>query len=355
MDVTILKIFLPALLAFSVGILLTPLLTHFLYKYKIWKKTGGKTALNGEAATEFNRLKGDGETKTPRMGGIVIWGSVLITTTTIFALDLLFTRQIFTDLSFVSRSQTWIPLATLLIGALIGFLNDWYDVTHERTGIRLRVRLLLISALATAIAWWFFARLEVSSINIPLVGPWDIGWLIIPFFILLTLAVYASGVIDGIDGLSAGVFAAVFSSYTGIAFIQAQYDIAAFCATIVGGILAFLWFNIPPARYYMTETGTMALTLTLAVIALMTDSLGEGYGISMLPIVAAALVGTVGSNIIQVSYRKWTGQKFYRIAPYHHHLEAIGWPSHKVTMRYWVLTAMTGILGVTLTALLVMT
>jgi len=352
MDIAIIKVFIPALMAFAIGIIIAPILVHYLFKFRVWKKKGGKTALNGEAAAEFNRLKGAGETKTPRMGGIVIWLSVLLTVSFLWIAATLTTHPGWEHLSFLSRSQTWIPLATLLVGAAIGLLNDFYDVTHSGVGIRLRVRLLLIMTLATAIGWWFLTRLDVSAINIPLVGPWELGWLIIPFFVLLTLAVYASGVIDGIDGLSAGVFTAIFTAYVGVAFVQQQYDIAAFSATIAGAILAFLWFNIPPARFYMTETGTMALTLTLAVIALMTDVLGDGYGIAVLPIIAAPLVATVLSNIIQMVYRKKTGRKFFRIAPLHHHFEAIGWPSHKVTMRYWVISMMTGLLGVVLVALL---
>lgn len=352
MDVTIIKIFFPALLAFAIGMALAPVLTHFLYKYKVWKKRGGKIALNGTAATEFNRLKGADEIKTPRMGGIVIWGAVLITVAILLLLSHILNPEVFTELSFLSRSQTWIPLTTLFVGAVIGFINDLYDVTHQETGIRLRTRLVLITALASAIGAWFYTKLDVSTINIPFSGHLEIGFLIIPFFIILSLAVYASGVIDGIDGLSGGVFAAIFTAYTGIAFIQMQYDIAALSATLVGAILAFLWFNIPPARFYMTETGTMALTLTLAVIAFMTDALGDGYGITMLLIVAAPLVVTVLSNIIQVTYRKRTGNKFFRIAPLHHHFEAIGWPSHKVTMRYWVISMMMALLGVVITALL---
>lgn len=353
MDATILKIFIPAVLAFSWGILITPLLTHFLFKYKVWKKSGGKIALNGHAATEFNRLKAVEETKTPRMGGIVIWGAVILTTLSLVILTYLSNSQFLADMSYVSRSQTWIPLATLMIGALLGFLNDYYDVTHpSQQGLRLRVRLGLISVLAGGIGWWFYTKLEISAINIPLLGPWDVGIMIIPLFIALTWSVYASGVIDGIDGLSGGVFAAIFTAYIGVAFLQSQYDIAALCATIVGAILAFLWFNIPPARFYMTETGTMALTLTLSVVALMTDTLGDGYGILLLPIIAAPLVVTVASNIIQVCYRKATGKKFFRIAPLHHHFEAIGWPSHKVTMRYWVISMICALLGIICTALL---
>lgn len=342
----IIKILIPAALAFIIGITITPLITHYLYKYKVWKKTGGKKTLGGKVAVEFNRLKADGETKTPRMGGIVIWGSVLLTVSLLAILGTLFDNSFFAELDFFSREQTWIPITTLILGAAFGFLNDFYDVTHRRDGVRLRVRIVLISILSGAIGWWFYSKLGVDSIGIPFDGALYVGWLIIPFFIILTNALYASGVIDGIDGLSGGVFASIFISYAGVAVIQSQFDIAALCATIAGAILSFLWFNIPPARFWMTETGSMALTLTLAVIVLMTDSLGDGHGVSLLFIIGLPLAATVASNVLQILYRKTTGKKLFRIAPLHHHFEAIGWPSHKVTMRYWIISIICAILGI---------
>jgi len=347
----IIKILLPAALAFIIGIAITPLITHYLYKYKVWKKTGGKKTLGGKVAVEFNRLKADGETKTPRMGGIVIWGSVLLTVSLLAILGTLFDNSFFAELDFFSREQTWIPITTLILGAAFGFLNDFYDVTHRRDGVRLRVRIVLISILSGAIGWWFYSKLGVDSIGIPFDGALYVGWLIIPFFIILTNALYASGVIDGIDGLSGGVFASIFISYAGVAVIQSQFDIAALCATIAGAILAFLWFNIPPARFWMTETGSMALTLTLAVIVLMTDSLGDGHGVSLLFIIGLPLAATVASNVLQILYRKTTGKKLFRIAPLHHHFEAIGWPSHKVTMRYWIISIICAILGIIFAAI----
>ena len=208
------------------------------------------------------------------------------------------------------------------------------------------MRLLLITILSGTLGWWFFAKLGVTSIGIPFDGALEVGILIIPFFIFLTIALYASGVIDGIDGLSGGVFASVFCAYAGIAIIQSQFHIAAFCATVVGAILAFLWFNVPPARFWMTETGSMALTLCLATIVFMTDSLGDGHGISLLLIVGLPLIATVASNVIQVSYKKMTGKKLFKIAPLHHHFEAIGWPSYKVTMRYWIISIVCALIGV---------
>lgn len=345
MQYPIIKILIPAATAFTISILLAPVLTHYLYKHKVWKKTGGKKALNGKDATEFNRLKAAEETKTPRMGGMVIWGGVLATVFLLYALGRIFPDTIFANLDFFSREQTWIPLSTLIIGAAIGFLNDFYDVVHGGRGIRLSVRIVMITFLSGLIGLWFYQKLGVSTIDIPFGGSLPLGVFIVPFFILLTNAVYASGVIDGIDGLSGGVFATIFSAYAGVAIIQSQFDIAALCATIAGSTLAFTWFNIPPARFWMTETGSMALTLTLSVIILMTDSLGDGHGISLFCIIGLPLIATVASNILQISYRKLFGKKLFRIAPLHHHFEAIGWPSYKVTMRYWIISIICCILG----------
>lgn len=346
MEYAIIKILIPAAIAFIIGIAITPLLTHYLYKHKAWKKTGGKKALNGDDATEFNRLKAEGETKTPRMGGVIIWGSVLLTVFLLFIVERLFPQFLFTNLDFFSREQTWIPLGTLMMGAAIGFLNDFYDITHDGRGIRLSVRIIIISLFSALIGWWFYSKLGVTEIGIPFDGSLEIGILIIPFFILLTNALYASGVIDGIDGLSGGVFASIFASYSGVAIIQSQFEIAALCATITGAILAFTWFNVPPARFWMTETGSMALTLTLSVIVLMTDNLGDGHGVSLLAIIGLPLIATVASNVLQITYRKSTGKKLFRIAPLHHHFEAIGWPSYKVTMRYWIISIICAILGI---------
>jgi len=346
MELAIIKVLIPAALAFVIGILITPLVTHYLFKHKAWKKTGGKTALYGTEASEFNRLKGEGETKTPRMGGVVIWGSVLLTVILLFAIEKFFPHIEFANLNFFSREQTWIPLCTLLIGAAIGFINDFYDIVHGGKGLRLSVRIPIISLLSAAIGWWFYFKLGVTDIGIPFDGSLYLGILIIPFFVLLTNALYASGVIDGIDGLSGGVFASIFASYAGVAYIQDQYEIAALCGTITGAILAFTWFNIPPARFWMTETGSMALTLTLSVIVLMTDNLGDGHGVSLLAIIGLPLIATVASNVLQIAYRKATGKKLFRIAPLHHHFEAIGWASHKVTMRYWIISIICAILGI---------
>ena len=352
----IVKIFIPAALSFGVGIVCAPILTHYLYKYRAWKKIPNKTALDGHEAVEFGKLREqlhpDTETKTPRMGGVLIWATTALVTLGLWLLDYFGAFAIADKLDFLSRSQTWIPLVTLVVGGIIGLVNDLLDIRpHGERGLRLSMRLLLIFIISSFIGWWFYSKLEVTSVGIPLDGVFALGVLIIPFFVLLTLGLYAGGVIDGIDGLSGGVFASIFASYAGIAFFQDQINLAAFCATLVGAILAFLWFNIPPARFWMTETGTMGLTITIAVVAFMTDTLGEGYGVAALPIIAFPLFATVLSNILQVGSKKFFGRKLFRIAPLHHHFEAIGWPSYKVTMRYWILSAMCAVIGMTVALL----
>ena len=340
----VVRVLLPAAVAFIVGIALTPLLTHYLYQYRAWKKAPGKIALDGAQADEFNRLHVDNEVRAPRMGGIVIWGSVVLTISGIALADALMPGLIQFD--FLSRSQTWIPLAALIVGALVGLADDLLVIRSGGRGMPLSLRLAIVILLSLFLGWWFYEKLDVIAVNIPFGNPLVIGWLIIPLFVLISLAVYASGVIDGIDGLSGGVFASIFSSYAIIAFAQDQIDLSAFAASIVGALLAFLWFNIPPARFYMTDTGTMALTLALAVIAFMTDNLGGGVGITVLPIIGALLVATVASDIVQVISKRYFGTKVFRIAPLHHHFEAIGWPGYKVVMRYWVLSIVFAFTGV---------
>jgi phospho-N-acetylmuramoyl-pentapeptide-transferase len=349
MEITdIVKVMVPAAMAFAVGIGITPILTHFLYKHKVWKKQGneGKMAMDGTEASEFNKLHAVLETKTPRMGGVVIWGSALITVLLVTALAKLIPTTATIKMDFLSRDQTWIPFLTLLLGAIVGFVNDLLDVNYHGKGLSLRRRLAFVLVMSGLIGWWFYEKLGVVSVGIPFDGALHIGILVIPLFMAMTLALYASGVIDGIDGLSGGVFASIFAAYSMIAFGQNQINLAAFCAMIVGALLAFLWFNVPPARFYMTETGTMALTLTLSTVAFMTDAMGGGIGISVLPIIAFLLVATVASNIIQILSKKYRGKKVFVVAPLHHHFEAIGWSSPKVAMRYWILSVMFAFAGV---------
>jgi len=343
-------ILLPGIVAFVVGIAITPLITKQLYKRKMWKKKAGKGAGYGGGGTPlFDELHKHKDTNTPRMGGLVVWISVLITT----GLFMLFDTQSgdsLGTLNFLSREQTWLPLIALVVGAGVGFLDDWFTVrgggSYFADGLHLRERILAVAGTGLFIGWWFYAKLEVSSVSLLAWGPVELGWGFVPFFVFVAVCVYMSSVIDGVDGLSGGVFATIFAAYAGVALQLGQFDIAALCSVIVGSVLAFLWFNIPPARFYMTETGLVALTMSLTVIAFMTDTLVDGVGLSVLPIIGFLLVVTVAANTIQILSKKYLGRKVFLVAPIHHHFEALGWPAYKVTMRYWIIGIVAAVIGV---------
>lgn len=348
--VDIMRIFVPASITFLIGIGITPFVTHFLYKWKMWKPKAGKVAFDGKPAEVFNELHKARETGTPRFGGIIVWGSVLLCALFLSVLAIMLPDS-FKGLAFISRNQTWLPLAALLAGSIVGFFDDLFEV-RGRGGLKLRVRLLMVAIIAVFCAVWFYDKLDVSSISFPFVpGPVELGPWFVLFFVLTALFMYAGGVIDGIDGLAGGIFCSMFAAYAGIAFFEREFDIAALAGAIAGGLLAFLWFNIPPARFYLSETGTMGLTLALVVIAFLTDTLEAGKGVMVLPIIALPLVATVASNILQIVWKKVFKRKLLRIAPLHHHFEALGWPAYKVTMRYWIVGVVAAIIGMTIALL----
>lgn len=351
MTFDVVKIILPATLTFLVGIGITPYVAGFLYKHEMWKKKAGKLDTSGSATPIYDKLYAKRDVGTPRMGGVVIWSSVFIVISMIWLLSFFTPLAVFDKLDFLSRSQTWIPLAAMIIGAIVGLIDDWFEIKGSRDnisgGLSSKKRLIVVGMLGIFVASWFFFKLDISSINLPIFGPLEIGWLLIPLFAIIMIVIYSGGVIDGLDGLSGGIFAIMFSAYGLIAFSLGQINLAAFCASVVGGTLAFLWFNIPPARFYMSETGSMALTIILSIIALMTDTMGGGIGLLVLPIIAFPLIATAGSSFIQIMSKKlFNGRKPFLAAPLHHHFEAIGWPAYKVVMRYWILSVLFAATGI---------
>jgi phospho-N-acetylmuramoyl-pentapeptide-transferase len=238
-----------------------------------------------------------------------------------------------------------LPLFTLLVGSIVGLVDDLMQIREgcdpKTAGLSFFNRLVIVVALGLAGGWWFYFKLGMIAVSVPFGGTLVLGWLIIPLFVLVMIALFSSGVIDGLDGLAGGVMAIIFAAYTCIAFFQNQIDLAAFCAVITGATLAFLWFNIPPARFYMSETGILGLTVALTVVAFLTNT------VFILPLIALPLLATSLSVIIQLGSKKLRhGKKVFLVAPLHHHFEAIGWPAYKVVMRYWVISVMSAIIGI---------
>jgi len=345
--ISTLKIFLPAVISFIIGILLTPIATHYFYKYKMWRKCGRSENIAIQKVEGFAKIHDEkAEISTPRTGGMIIWVAVILTLAVVSLIDIIFKNSISEKLYFISRNQTLLPFFTLIVASLIGLSDDFLQIFGKgkwtKDPIILRyIKIGIILILGLVIGFWFYFKLGVTELYIPWYGFINLGFLFIPFFILIMLSLWSTSVIDGVDGLSGGVLASIFMAYSIIAFFNNQADLAAFCAVITGGIMAFLWFNIPPARFYMGETGMIGLTVTLSVIAFLTDT------VLLLPIIAFPLFITAFSDIIQITSRKLRhGKKVFLFAPLHHHFEALGWSKPKVTMRYWIVGIMTSVIGV---------
>jgi phospho-N-acetylmuramoyl-pentapeptide-transferase len=344
--IDVLKIVIPSVLTFFLGIFLTPVFTYYFYKYKMWKKNP-RTEATGITNNNFAKVHNtESELSTPRIGGMIIWVSVLLTVMLIYLASIFIPSNLTEKLNFFSRSQTLIPLATLLLASLIGLVDDLLQIFGKGNYskdplIYRKIKIICVVLIGLVIAYWFYDKLDINFVHIPFVGDLFLGIWFIPFFIMVMLAVFSSSVIDGMDGLSGGVMATIFTAYSIIAFGFNQIDISALCAVIAGGILAFLWFNIPPARFYMGETGMLGLTVTLSVVAFLTNS------VLVLPIIAIPLVATSASDIIQmISYKYFGKRRVFKVAPLHHHFEAIGWSREKIVMRYWIISAVFSIIGV---------
>jgi len=340
----VIKVFSLAAIASILAIFWCPLLTHFLYKHKLWKKVARQKAISGEDATVFNTLHKEKEVGTPRMGGLLIWITVVFITFIFSILAIIFPNTWLEQFNFFSRSQTWLPLFTLVVASIVGLVDDILVVKgwgkYVGGGISFRKRLLIVILIGLIGSIWFYQKLGWDTVFIPFVGDVSIGLWYIPLFIMVTIACWSGGVIDGLDGLAGGSFASIFGAFTIIAFSVGKIDLAAFCAVITGTLFAFLWFNVPPARFYMGETGILGLTTVLSVIAFLTDS------VYVLPIIAGLLVVEVLSIIIQLVSKKFRKKKVFLSTPIHHHFEAIGWPSYKVTMRAWLIGIVLAFIGV---------
>lgn len=320
------KMFWLMALAFIIAIIWAPIFTDFLYRNRFGKRIR-KTGFDEQKAPIFYKLH-KGKENTPTMGGILIW----------------LTAAVVTLLFNLSRAGTWLPLFALVASGIIGAIDDLANIRGagpNRGGLRFRFKFLIYLGIAAVGAWWFFYKLGWDIFHVPGWGDVFLGWWYIPLFIFVIVGLaFAVNETDGLDGLAGGTLAIAFGAYGLIALVEGKTALAAFCGTIMGALLAFLWFNIYPARFFMGDTGSMALGTTLGVIAFLTNS------VAVLPFIGFIFVIEALSVIIQIFSKRFFHRKVFLSAPLHHHLEAIGWPEAKVTMRFWVISAVMAVIGV---------
>lgn len=314
--------------AFIIAMFLTPIYTFLAYRYKFWKQQR-TTSTTGEMLEVFTKLHANKfKRNIPTMAGIIT--VVAVTTITLFF--------------NLDRGQTWLPLAALVAGGAVGFLDDLINIRGKNLGVaglRSSFKFTMIVGISVALGWYFYAKLGFVDIHIPYLGDWSLGWFIVPLFAFaVTATSNAVNISDGLDGLAGGLLTASFGAFGAIALLQGQPMLAGFSFTVIGALLSYLWFNIFPARFFMGDVGSFALGTSLGVVAMLTNSL------FLLPVIGILFVVEAGSSLIQIVSKKVFHRKVFISAPIHHHLEAKGWPETKVTMRFWVIGYIAAFIGV---------
>jgi len=327
LDSTLIHILALGSLSFLLSMILTPVYTTAAYRWQWWKRPRVES-WNGGAATVYSELHAEKHKRNiPTMAGIVLVLSVALVTLTIN----------------LQRSQTWLPLAGMVAAGFIGLVDDLINIrgTNGIAGMRAKTKFLLYSIVALIGGWWFYSKLGVTHIYLPGFHEIYIGVFVVLLFWLVVVATANSvNITDGLDGLAGGLLTTSFTVYAIICAVEGKYALAALCMTIVGALLSYTWFNIFPARFFMGDVGAFALGTALGIIAMQTNT------VYVLPIVGAVYVIETGSVIINRLSRKLrNGKRVFRTSPLHHHFEALGWPEAKVTMRFWILGQVAGILG----------
>lgn len=323
-------------LAFMTTIILTPAFLKIAQKFKLGKKIR-EVSVDGKEATVFRQLHSK-KSGTPTMGGVIMWGSVVLV--------ILFSRFLsligYIPESLLDRGQVYLPLATLIAVGILGGVDDLFNIKGigKVKGINAKPKFLLLTLFAVIGALWFYYKLGYTSIHIPRLGDFEIGLWYIPLFILVIVSTAnAVNITDGLDGLAGGLLILALTAFGVIAYAKGLFILAIFCGLLIGTLLAFLWHNVPPALFYMGDTGSLAFGATLGVIAMMTNSL------AMLLIVAFIFIIETLSVIIQLTSKKFFKKKVFLIAPLHHHFEKKGWGESKITMRFWIIGAMCAVIG----------
>ncbi len=267
---------------------------------------------------------------TPTMGGIIIFVTVLIVTA---------------PFNLKERLSILLPFTIIAVTGVMGFIDDLGTLqgrTRQGLSWRLKLSVLFLVGLSAGFVLWHPDLLDIHTARVPFLGVYDIGVWVIPLSVTITLLLTpAVAITDGIDMLEGLTTATAFAAYGIIAAYQGQPFLGAFCLTVVGATLGFLWYNAFPAKVFMGDTGALPLGSALSVVALMT---GQWL---VLPLIGAVFIANAAADVLQIAYFKWSGGKrLFRKAPLHHHFELMGWHETTVVMRFWLVALIGAMLGV---------
>lgn len=323
--------------SFAIAMVWAPALIRFL------RRVGARKSIRDASSAPIVSNMHAAKAGTPSMGGLVIWVTVLAVTLLLSA-GCAIRDASWCTWNFLSRTQTLLPVGALVAAALVGLVDDYFNMKKigpAGGGLRMRHRLISYTLIALGGAWWFYSKLQWDVVHVPFVGNFELGWTYVLFFTFIIVATsHSVNVTDGLDGLAGGPLVASFTAYAVIAFTQGKVDLAIFSAAIVGALMGFLWYNVPPAAFFMGDTGAMSLGTALGVVAMLTNQP------LLLPVIGLPFVIESLSSLVQMASKKFLKRKVFRSAPIHHHLEAIGWKEPQIVFRAWILSLFVAGLGV---------
>ncbi len=329
----LLRIFCYGSLSFFLAVFLTPFCFRLLLKFNLRKR------IKKEKAPIFSTLHQHKE-GTPTCGGIIVWLSVGILIFVIFILSKIF-GAFFDKLNLINRAQTYLPMAAFFGAAFIGLFDDLLGIYKKDKLITIPRKILIYFLVALIGALWFYLKLEWQVIYLPIFGYLSLSWFyVLLFALVMVFCAFSSNETDGLDGLCGGVMLISFLPLIFITFFLQRYDLACFLSSICGALVAFLWENVYPAKFFGGDTLSMSLGICFGVVIMLTHTLW------LLPLLGIIFFLESGSVILQLFFKKILKRKIFLSTPIHHHFQAKGISEPKIVFWFWIIQGIASILAV---------
>lgn len=337
--------FLAVFISFLLNAILIVPFINFLYKLKFQRLAQKTKDVFNKYTPVFDKYHG-------HKVGTPVGGGILTVTTTVFLFAFLLLFFILFDQPLQSNFPSIIAEIKIILFAFVGFalLGVYDDLSkiffwqkNQFHGLRIRYKLLIEIVLALIVSWWLFFDLKISFFYIPFFGVYKIGWWFIPIstFIIVSFA-NAVNITDGLDGLASGVLAIALISFWVISRSILDVPTSLFISAWLGGLIAFLYFNIPPARLFLGDTGALSFGAAFAVIGLV---LGKSFSLT---IIGGVFVIEIFTSLVQLLGKKFLHRKIFPVAPLHLWLQTRGWEESKIVMRFWIISILFAFIGLTI-------
>jgi phospho-N-acetylmuramoyl-pentapeptide-transferase len=331
----VLKILTLGILNIFISLLIFPLVILFLNKIK------AKKEIFKENAPIFQSLHAK-KSGTPTMGGLIFWISPLVLILFLSFISF-FNVEFGKWINFLNRRETYLPLGFLVLGGVIGAIDDLLGIFafKNRRGLQIKEKLLIYFGFSLIVVWWFITKLGIKYIYIPFLGRYYLSFFLFALFMIIYIIAvsFSANETDGLDGLLGGVSLSILGVLAVISFINGNYNLTSLTVVIMSAVLCFLWYNIYPAKIFMGDTGSMALGSYIAIVSLL-----EGVYF-LIPIIAPVFVIESGSVILQTLSKKIFKKKIFLSTPIHHHFEAKGLHEANIVFKFWVINAIGAAIG----------